>query len=90
MDDILCSINNRLGILEDMNRRIALLEARIKPQGEYPLGKVAEITGKSEYSLRKHCRLGTLEGGHKVNGKWVVPQSAVDYILTYGLPAIAN
>jgi len=62
MNDVLCSINNRLSILEDMNQRIAMLEARIKPQGEYSIPRAHEITGKSEYSLRKHCRLGTMEG----------------------------
>lgn len=80
-------IEERLAAIEGMLR--TLLEQRTVKQ-HYTTVEVAEMLGKSSYSVREWCRLGRLNGLKRESGRgnsleWVISHEELERYRQHGL-----
>lgn len=51
----------------------------------YSTAEVAEIIGKSEYTVREYCRKGQIEAEKAPNGRgWLVSHAALEHLRNFG------
>ena len=80
-------------LLEKLERIEAKLDALAQQrilQEYYSTGAVAEILGKSEFTVREWCRLGRInaekrECGRGRSGEWQISNDELERIKSYGL-----
>ena len=79
---------NQLELAERLERIEAALFSLIEQRTAkewYTTAEVAEIVGKSDYTVREYCRKGQIKAEKAANGRgWLVSHAELDRLRNYG------
>jgi excisionase family DNA binding protein len=71
--------------LERIEQTLQALVVQRTVKQFYTTAEVAEIVGRSEYTVREYCRKGQIQAEKAPNGRgWLVPHAELERLRNYG------
>jgi excisionase family DNA binding protein len=84
-DAMLIQMNEVLRRLEELQTSLVVLVTQPAAKAWYTTGEVAQILGKSDYTVREYCRKGQVRAEKSANGRdWLISHDELMRLRNHG------